>query len=182
VLLAFEPDAAGYLRIGLETMARLHPGAEVHLLAAKSDISRETFPRVSRLYGYSRSEKGRLEAPELGRSKEGSRRERRYDLTLLFVQNPDDPIVRELLRLVKSVRSRKRLVVDCNFNAYRGNGYWLSRLRGFAVRLPHMLKEPRMLLTQFGVAASLLKRRILMRHGRWERWEATGAGSVQEDE
>ena len=98
------------------------------------------------------------------------------------MQNPDDSIVRELLRLVRSVRSRKRLVVDCNFNAYRDNGYWLSRLRGFAARLPHVLKEPRMLLAQFGVAASLLKRRVLIRRGRWERWEATGGGSVKEDE
>ena len=169
VLLAFEPNTAGYLRIGIEAIRRIQPDALVHLLTDETATSEGEITDAARVFRYSLTPSGQVSAPSLGsrRRKGGSPSE--YDLALLFVQNPTNPIVSDLLRIMKTVKTRKRLMLDCNFNAYRRHSYWHYRFRALLERLPYVIEEPRLLLDQVRIAGAVLRRHLLTKLGRWER-------------
>ena len=176
VLLAFEPNTAGYQRIGVEAIRRLQPDALVDLLADESTENACESWDAAHVYHYSIAPSGQVSAPSLeSGDADGQRSE--YDLSLLFVQNPSNPIVSDLLRIMKTVRAKKRLMMDCNFNAYGRHSYWYYRFRALLERLPYVFEEPRLLLDQIRIAGSVLRRQVLVKLGRWERWEAAKAAS-----
>jgi hypothetical protein len=177
VLLAFEPNTAGYLQIGVEAIRRVQPNALVDLLADESASSECEVSDAARVFRYSITPDGEATAPSLESRSRGAQPLLEYDLTLLFVQNPSNPIVSDLLQLMKTVKTRRRLMLDCNFNAYRRHSYWHYRFRAFLERLPYVVEEPRLLLDQVRIAAAVLRRHVLTKLGRWERWEAAEAGS-----
>jgi len=176
ILLAFEPNTAGYLQIGMEAIRRIHPSARFDLLLDEKRFGDEDVAGDVGVFHYARELDGRISAPAIGSRGRGRHsRGAGYDLTILFVNNPSDPIVSDLLHIVKAVKTRKRLMLDCNFNAYRRHSYWYYRLRALWERLPYAVEEPRILLDQIRISGKVLRRYLLTKLGRWERWEATKA-------
>ena len=170
-LLLFEPDTAAYTSIGLQAVSRAFPGIRIDIVTGESDAVPIGDGNV-RVFRYSRSDEGAIHLPDLGATRAAGDG---YDLSLLFVQNPSDSIAARLLRLGRRVRSRRHLVVDCNFNIYRRRNYLYYRLRTLRERLPHLLREPELALAQSRKGARVLVRHLLRRFGLWERWTDASA-------
>ncbi len=159
ILLMFEPDTAGFAEIGTRAARRTYPGGRFHLLTsdAGADSSGDSMRHI-----YETGRAGKLEAPSLGGE--------RFDLLMAFVQDPESEVARQLIRLSESFRATRRLVVDCNFNVLRSNRYWTYRLRSLAERLRLAAREPSLLLSNLRTGLRVVRRQVLKRLGRWDRW------------
>jgi hypothetical protein len=168
ILLMFEPDTAAYVEIGLSAVARAHPLAEIDLLARNHNQSERIVPMANNTFSHVQNEDSKIIAPGFNETNGKSD----YDLLMLFVQDPSSPIAANLLKVAKGIKSRRRIVLDCNFNAYRPRRYWYFRLSAFIQRLPYILEEPAYLLCQMRAVIRLVNRHVLNRFGLWYRWES----------
>ena len=169
LLLLFEPGTAALTTIGVEAVIRAYPRASIEVMV-EEEHPLDLGDRVGRVHRFVRS--GRSIATVRARNEPGRPGPEAVDLLIVFVQDPSAPIARDLVALAKSLRSRRRVVVDCNFNIYRRHRYWLYRLRAFSERIPYMVEEPRLLLVSLRSGITLVVRWVLRKMGRLERWRA----------
>ncbi len=178
IMLIFEPDTAAYADIGLSAVAKALPEAEIDVLSSYNSISEEGAAKASKIFGYAKHDNSQVVF--LGPLQNGS--SPRYDLAIVFVQNPSAPIVRDLLNLAKTFRATRRYILDCNFNAYRPRRYWFYRLRALVQRLPQVLEEPTFLMAQVKLGSRFVAKHALSRLGLWEHWEEVSYQRGQQDE
>lgn len=174
VLLIFEPGTAAYSQIASQAVARAIGTGEIHVLDDGS--LKKLTGSAPASFTYVRGPNGSVSAPD-----ELTKQSRdRYDLTLVFVQNPSSDRAAELLRIADEIPGRRRLVVDCNFNTYRRTRYWRYRFRSLFERLSLARGEPSLAVQQLKTGGQVMARHLLNKMGRWSRWRAANAEDTRE--
>lgn len=162
ILLMFEPNTAGYMDIALQTISRAYSTVQVDILTT-SEPTTASLSLVQQIFYYSLTNDGE----SLTFEQEPSAL---YDNLILFVKSFSSTNARRLLNDTKQIKSRQRLIVDCNFNTYTRRRFWYYRVRVFIRRLRYMTEDPRLLLSQLRLVLFFILRQIHIQTGSWERW------------
>jgi hypothetical protein len=168
VLLMLEPGTAAFSEIAAQAVAQAIPGSEIDVLDDGSGGVRSS--PTGRRFSYADGADGFISAPEELTTPSRDR----YDLTLLFVQSAGSKRASDLLGIAESIRARRRLVIDCNFNAYRRTRYWRYRIRALLQQLAVAREEPGLVVRQLKLGGKVMAKDLLTKLGLWDRWRAAG--------
>ena len=151
VLLAFVPETLGYYELVTRMVVETFPsGTGVDVVVPSSQARRE---RGVTEYEYASQPSGTLTFVNGAPAS-------KYSLKVTFTVNPSDEPAQKLEKLIRGVRTRKSLTLDCNLNTFTRERFWHYRLRALKKRLPVILDEP---LAAFGLlwkAGRVMKSRV----------------------